>query len=176
MSNDILEQVEILLTNYYETPDVAKAIIYHPVKATCLADIIFASLFFANHAVKFTPDPYTLDCLIERVPLLVAHKYTGFYAFGADELAGRMQESLQQPVHTSVQVLHDEEMVVERLADAIQHDPELILMCWNLAEQIAATAFWQPGDFVYDCMVRLGILPLYDDYEEPYTEEEEDAD
>ena len=165
--NDIFDAVDHHLNVHYKystQPDV-KPLMNDKQKAMCLAEIVFASLFFSDHGKNFKVDEYTLDCLAEKVPLLVAHSYTGFYAFGSVDIAAVLSAGTGETVHTDANVLGDEEQATEDLCEEIETNAEVALICWNLAKQIAAVGWWKQGDYTYDCMVQVELLPMYEGFE-----------
>lgn len=165
--NEIFDAVEHLLNVHYKysaQPDV-KPLMNDKLKATYLAEIVFNSLFFSNYRTNFEVDWYTLDCLAEKVPLLVAHDYTGFYVFGDAVLAAVLSDGTGKTVHTDTNVLGDEEQATKDLREEIQTNVESALICWNLAKQVAATGWWKQADYTYDCMVQIGLLPMYEGFE-----------
>ena len=62
-------------------------------------------------------------------------------------------------------MLGDEEQATEDLCEEIETNAEVALICWNLAKQIAAVGWWKQGDYTYDCMVQVGLLPMYEGFE-----------
>ena len=142
--NDIFDAVDHHLNVHYKystQPDV-KPLMNDKQKAMCLAEIVFASLFFSDHGKNFKVDEYTLDCLAEKVPLLVAHSYTGFYAFGSVDIAAVLSAGTGETVHTDV-------------AGGGAGG----------GGGIAAVGWWKQGDYTYDCMVQVELLPMYEGFE-----------
>lgn len=157
--NSLFDEIDSFLDAHHGADSHTKSIMHDRQRAACVAEIVFSSLFYADHEQHFNVDAYTLDCLVERVPLLRAHDYSGFYAFG--DLAALECETVCRDVGT----LADEDAAADELADLIQCDVEVALMCWQLAQQIAAVGWWREGDFTYDCMVQVGLRPMCDSFE-----------
>ncbi len=162
--------VERFLDQHYKhsaRPGI-KSLMNNKQMSMCLAEIVFSSLLFGDHDKYFEVDVCAVDCLVGYCPVLAAHEYTGFYAFGdvGVKASTDIANSAYVEIHTNPQVLADEEKATRDLCEEIQTNAEVALICWTLAKQIAQSgALWTQEDYTYDCMVQLGLLPMYEGFE-----------
>jgi hypothetical protein len=127
--------------------------------AMCLAETVFNSLFYLGNQHYPEIDQYDLDYLLSKEPSLAEFEWTGFYEFRKGDPMMDVQ----------LQMLYAEEQATINLADWIQADAELALCCWNLAKQItdSPTCHWKQEDFTHDCLVVLGLRPMYELFQHP---------
>lgn len=156
---EILADVEQMLDASYNADRTLTSTLTDRTKALCLADVVFSSLFYLGNQHYPEVDAYDLDFLVSREPSLTAFEWTGWYEI-------RQGDPMNQAVLSQ---LRGEESAVINLADSIQNDIEMALCCWNLAKQIAnsPTCHWSQGDFAFDCMVVVGLRPMYEWFEHP---------
>ena len=168
--NDIFDAVDHLLNVHYKyaTKTDVKPLMNDWQKSVCLADIVFSSLFFSDYRKNFGVDEFDIIFLSEKVPTLAARACTGFYRFGDMESAANLSATIGRAVHTDKDVLAYEKRAVTELCEEIQTNAEVAAVCWKLAEKIAAADWWKMEDAARDCMVQVGILPLYDGFEGVY--------
>lgn len=156
---EILADVEHILIAHNTASDHTRSVMADRTMAMCLAETIFDSLFYLGNQHYPEIDQRDLDYLLSKEPSLAEFEWTGFYEFKqGDPMAGTLS-----------QMLHAEEQATVNLADWIQSDAELALCCWNLAQQIAdaPTCHWNEEDFAYDCLVVLGLRPMYEFFQHP---------
>lgn len=156
-ATEILADIDMILDQHYAASDNTKSLMSDRVMALCLADVIFASLFYLGNQNYPEIDQENLDYLLSKEPSLAACEWTGFYELRQGDPMAKVQKSM----------LRAEEEAQINLADWIQSDAELALCCWRLAQHIAKNSHWVQGDFAYDCLVVVGLMPMYEWFEHP---------
>lgn len=155
---DIFAEIEEVLDIHYTASAATKGLMHNRQNALCLAEIVFATYFFADHGVSISESDKAF--LLQREPEL-AGSWTGQYIF----VAGDPMNAVTQ------QKLKSEEQVGKSLADWIQSSAEVATVCWNLARVAAKEADWVQEDFIYDCLVYLRFYEQYEFYTQPWFAE-----
>lgn len=152
----LINEIESFLADYSDASPQTKSVMHDRHKSLCLAEVVFASLFYQDLGI--TVNEADKDFLLSKEPSLAAYQWIGCYAFCPGDPGNR----------TQVQVLQAEEDAVTNLADWIMADPEMALVCWRLAEQIAQSGKWEEEESTYDRMAALELMPMYEGYARPW--------